>query len=360
MAGHPRSLPRPMLATTGPLPRAGEAADWAFEMKWDGMRAVAEAGPGGWRLTSRSGRDVTASFPDLAGPLGLGDLGARLGDRRVVVDGEVVATDVDGRPSFARLQQRMHVPRPDARLVAAVPVAYLVFDLLDLDGLSLIDLPWRERRRLLEALELTEPGPGGDGEGDGDGVRRDGRGPGGCLQVPPVIVGDADEAWSVAEALDLEGVVAKLLDSRYLPGRRSPSWRKIKRFQSLEVVVVGWAEGEGRRRHTVGALVLAVPTHRGELVTVGRVGTGFTDATLDQLHATLVPLTRSRPPVVDPPTGAGARGIHWVDPVIVGEVSFAEWTPTANLRHPVWRGLRPDKTPDDLEPIDPTRLADLN
>lgn len=337
-----------MLATSGPLPRAGEAADWAYEMKWDGMRAVAEATPGGWRIASRSGRDVTSSFPELAGPHGLGDLGTRLGGRRVVLDGEIVATDVDGRPSFARLQQRMHVARPDARLVAAVPVAYLVFDLLDLDGLSLVDLPWRERRRLLDALDLTAPGPSGAPDA------------GGCLQVPPVVVGDAEEAWAVAEALDLEGVVAKLLDSRYQPGRRSPSWRKIKRIQHLEVVVVGWAPGEGRRRDTVGALVLAVPTHQGELVTIGRVGTGFTDAALDQLHATLAPLARSRPPVVDPPQGIAGRGVHWVEPVLVGEVSFAEWTPTANLRHPVWRGLRPDKSPDDLEPIDPTRLADLN
>jgi bifunctional non-homologous end joining protein LigD len=344
-----------MLATSGPLPRPAEAADWAFEMKWDGMRAVAEASPGGWRITSRSGRDVTSSFPDLAGPLGLGDLGGRLGDRRVILDGEIVATDADGKPSFARLQQRMHVARPDARLVAAVPVAFLVFDLLDLDGLALVDLPWRERRRLLDALELTASGPGGSGA-----TAPPGEPVGGCLQVPPVIVGDAEQAWSVAESLDLEGVVAKLVDSRYQPGRRSPSWRKIKRIQVLEVVVVGWAPGEGRRRDTVGALVLAVPTHQGELVTIGRVGTGFTDAALDQLQATLAPLARSRAPVVDPPTGLAGRGIRWVDPVLVGEVSFAEWTPTANLRHPVWRGLRPDKSPDDLEPIDPTRLADLN
>lgn len=354
-----------MLATAGPLPRAAEAGDWAFEMKWDGMRAVVGAGPDGWQVTSRSGRDVTSSFPDLAGPTGLADLAERLGGRSVVLDGEIVATDRDGRPSFARLQQRMHVTRPDPRLVAAVPVAFLVFDLLDLDGLSLVDLPWRERRRLLEALDVTAPGPrGGHRSLDSDDATRahstDGAGAAGCLQLPPVILGDAIEAWSVAEALDLEGVVAKQVDSRYQPGRRSAAWRKVKRVQDLEVIVVGWAEGEGRRRHTVGALVLAVPTHRGELRTIGRVGTGFTDAALDQLHATLTPLSRSRPPVVDPPTGWAGRGIHWVEPVLVGEVGFSEWTPTANLRHPVWRGLRPEKSPDDVEPIDPSRLADLN
>lgn len=157
MAGRTDPLPRPMLATIGALPRPDEADGWAFEMKWDGMRAVAEVRPDGWRVVGRSGKDATASYPDLAGPYGLGDLSARLGGRSLVLDGEIVATDERGVPSFSRLQQRMNVSRPSPHVVAAVPVAYLVFDVLAIDGTSAIDLAYRDRRRLLEGLDLASP-----------------------------------------------------------------------------------------------------------------------------------------------------------------------------------------------------------
>ncbi len=336
MAGPTAPLPRPMLATIGTLPRPDEEADWAFEMKWDGMRAVAEARPDGWRVVGRSGRDATASYPDLAGPLGLADLADRLGGRSLVLDGEIVATDDRGVPSFSKLQQRMNISRPSPALVASVPVAYLVFDVLDIDGTSAIDLPYRDRRKLLEGLDISTAVAEG-----------------GIIQVPPIIEGHADQAWHLAETMELEGVVAKRLDCPYLPGRRAAGWRKIKRVQDREVVIVGWAEGEGRRANGIGALVLGVPTAGDEatLRHVGRVGTGFTDAMLDDLLRTLQPMERSTPAVADPPRGAVARGIHWVEPDLVGEVTFTEMTTTQNLRHPVWRGLRPDKSPTEVEPL---------
>jgi bifunctional non-homologous end joining protein LigD len=248
----------------------------------------------------------------------------------VILDGEVVALDTDGRPSFSLLQQRMNVARPDPRLVDAVPVSYLVFDLLRLDGHDPTGLPWSERRRLLEALDLDH-------------------GPSGRVRVPPVILGDGATAWEAARSMRLEGVVAKRLDSPYVEGRRSPAWRKVKLLRTQEVILVGWAEGEGRRAGSIGALLLAVPDpSTGELASVGRVGTGFTDRALDDLAARLAPLERDTPPVVDPPRGAQARGVHWVDPELVGEVVFSEWTTARTLRQPSWRGLRPDKSPAEV------------
>lgn len=179
------------------------------------------------------------------------------------------------------------------------------------------------------------------------------------MQVPSVITGDPARAWEMAEAADLEGVVAKRLDCPYLPGKRASGWRKIKRIQEREVIVVGWAAGEGRRANGLGALVIAVPDVDGTpgegvdgraLHHAGRVGTGFTDAMLDHLLGLLRPLARDTPPVVDPPRGAAGRDIHWVEPTLVGEVTYTEWTTTNSLRHPVWRGLRPDKSPAEVAP----------
>jgi bifunctional non-homologous end joining protein LigD len=327
-----------MLATPGPLPAPPDDEAWAFEMKWDGMRAIAEVTPEGWRLVGRSGKDATSSYPDLAGPFGLGDLSARLGGRALVLDGEIVATDDRGVPSFERLQQRMNVGRPTPELIATVPVAYVVFDVLQIDDTPALDLPYRDRRRLLDALDLASS--------PDEGSR---------IQVSPVIEGDAEQAWAMAEAMDLEGVVAKRLDCPYLPGKRATGWRKVKRIKEREVIVVGWVEGEGRRSGGVGALVIAVPEGPvGQadrpLLHAGRVGTGFTDAMLDHLREVLSPLSRDAPPVVDPPGGAAGRAIHWVEPELVGEVTYTEWTTANNLRHPVWRGLRSDKEPAEVEP----------
>ncbi|MEO6629670.1 MAG: non-homologous end-joining DNA ligase [Aquihabitans sp.] len=317
-----------MLAVAAPLPSADEDHAWSYEMKWDGMRAIAEARADGWQLMTRSGRDVTRSYPDL-GPAGLEALAERLGGRDVILDGEIVATDSDGRPSFARLQQRMNVTEPDIRLLGSVPVSYLVFDLLRLDGTDAVDLPYAERRRLLEALHLTE--------GENSPIR-----------VPPALAGDGEAALAVARSMGLEGVVAKRLDSPYRSGARSGAWRKIKLLRTQEVVLVGWAEGEGRRHNTVGALLLALPDEAGNLWYCGRVGTGFTDRMLEDLSARLAPLERATSAVMNPPRGAAARPVHWVDPELVGEVVFQEWTTANSLRQPSWRGLRPDKAPIDV------------
>ena len=257
-----------MLATPGRLPGPDQQGRWAFEAKWDGMRVVAESRHDGWTLMGRSGRDVTSTFPDLGGDDGVAGLAAHLGDRAVIVDGEIVVVDDSGRPSFSLLQQRMNVSAPDPALVATVPVQLLVFDLLSLDGTDATGLAYADRRRLLEDLDLDA-------------------GSGGRVRVPPTLGDDSSVAWATAEALGLEGVVAKRLDAPYQPGRRSSAWVKVKRLMTQEVVVVGWAEGEGRRSGGVGALLLAVAGPGGAWRSVGRVGTGFTDRMLDQLAAEL-------------------------------------------------------------------------
>jgi len=304
----------PMLAVPDSLP---SGAGWAFEFKWDGVRAVAYVEGGRTRLLSRNDRDVTVSYPDLR------HIGEQLGSRDAVLDGEIVAFDDAGRPSFGRLQARMHVA--DAakarRLAAEVPVAYLVFDLLFLDGRSLVDEPYTERRRALESLALGGPG----------------------LAVPPSFSGGGDEVMAASVEQGLEGVVAKRLDSPYRPGRRSREWVKVKRVRTQEIVVVGWAPGRGRRHDTIGALLMGLPGDEG-LAYAGRVGTGFTDAALAELQRQLAPLERATPPVAGVPRPQAA-GVHWVEPRLVGEVVFSERTADGRLRQPSWRGLRPDKEP---------------
>ena len=305
----------PMLAVPEVLP-SGEG--WAFEFKWDGVRAVAYVEGGRTRLLSRNDRDITVSYPDLR------HIGEQLGSRDAVLDGEIVALDDAGRPSFGRLQARMHVA--DAakarRLAAEVPVAYLVFDLMFLDGHSLLDEPYTERRHALESLALGGPG----------------------LAVPPSFTGGGDDVMAAAVEQGLEGVLAKRLDSPYRPGRRSREWVKVKHLRTQEVVIVGWAPGQGRRRDAIGALLMGVPGNEG-LVYAGRVGTGFTDAMLGELHRQLAPLERVTPPVADVPR-AQAANVHWVEPRLVGEVVFSERTADGRLRQPSWRGLRPDKDPE--------------
>ena len=325
----------PMLAVTGPLPVGEDQQHWAFEGKWDGMRLLTRLGPRRWRGWSRTGRDVTASYPDLGEGGGLTTLADRLGHHDLVLDGEVVATEESGRPSFTHLQQRMHVHRPSDALMAEVPVLYVVFDLLRLDAHDTVSLPYRDRRRLLEELDLPGQAAGADGTR-------------GRLQVPAVGIGDGKTTLGAARALGLEGVVAKRLDSPYRVGGRSTAWRKIKLIRTQEVTVVGWAEGEGTRSGTIGALLVAVAEPDGSggprWRYAGKVGTGFTDAVLHDLVARLAPLERPDP-VVSGPMRVPRTGTHWVDPVLVGEVAFTEWTRDGRLRHPTWRGLRPDKDP---------------
>lgn len=311
----------PMMAVLSELPAPAEDDKWAYETKWDGARAVALIDGGRIRLISRNDRDITVSYPELR------ELGERVGSRRLILDGEIVAFGTDGRPSFARLQKRMHVDRPAEarRLSQSDPVVYLLFDLLYLDGSQTIELPYSERRRLLADLELTGP----------------------SWQTPPHYVGGGAEVLRANAELGMEGIVAKRVTSRYQPGRRSPDWRKIKNVRTQEVVLVGWKPGNGRRAGTIGSLLLAIPDGDA-LVYAGKVGTGFTDAALAALLRRLTPLARKSSPLAGEPPRAEVAQAQWISPRLVGEVGFAEWTGDGRLRHPVWRGLRPDKDPADV------------
>ena len=310
----------PMLASPGTLADLGDDSRWAFEMKWDGVRALVHADADGVRLMSRNDIDMTVSYPEIAGspPPGL----------RAVLDGEIVSFDEQGRPSFRRLQKRMHVGNAAAarRLAASEPAVLLLFDVLVLDGESLLKQPYTERRSVLESLDLGDSG----------------------WQVPAAFTGSGADALATSQAHELEGVVAKRLTSAYLPGRRSPDWVKVKNVRTQEVVVGGWTPGEGRRQGLIGALLLGIPGPDG-LAYVGKVGTGFTQAMLRDLASDLEPLAADDSPFVEIPR-ADARGARWVTPKLVGEVTFAEWTTDGRLRHPSWRGLRPDKTPDQVVP----------
>jgi bifunctional non-homologous end joining protein LigD len=312
----PTGVISPMLATLGDLP-AGPG--WAYEFKWDGVRAVTYVEDGRVRTLSRNDRDVSATYPEL------GELAERVAGRDVVLDGEIVALDPDGRPSFAQLQRRMHVVAPTASLIAAVPVAYYVFDVLHLDGRSTLDLPYLRRREILATLAVQ----------------------GVVVHVPEHYLDMAgSDVMAVARRRGLEGVVAKRLASPYRPGRRSPDWIKTPIIRTQEVVIIGFKRGEGRRAGTIGSLVLAVYDGGGRLTFAGGVGTGFTHAMLAQLQRLLAPWHRRTSPVADIPR-EHARGVQWVEPVLVGEVAYRSWTPDGRLRHCSWRGLRPDRTPEE-------------
>jgi len=316
------SLIRPMLAVAGALPVDDEA--WAFEFKWDGVRALVYVEGGRIRILSRNDRDVTSGYPELRA------LGAVLGTRQVVLDGEIVALGASGRPDFQALQARMHVT--DAararRLVGEVPVALMLFDVLHLDGRSTLHLPYDERRRLLESLALQGPN----------------------WATPAAHEGPGRAVLAAAASGGLEGVVAKRRDAPYRPGRRDPSWVKVRNERVQEVVVGGWALGKGSRASGIGALLVGIPTpgRPSRLQFVGRVGTGFTEADLAWLKARLERLRRATSPFADVLSSAESAGVTWVSPRLVGEVRFTEWTRTGRMRHPTWRGLRNDKAPGEV------------
>jgi DNA ligase D-like protein (predicted ligase) len=306
-AGFPSLVP-PMLAVpaTG-LPEPEPA--WAAEFKWDGVRAVAYLSAGRLRLLSRSGRDMTPAYPELA------DLADQAGSAEMVLDGEI-AVFAGGRPSFAALQRRMHVAAPSPRLLAAVPATYLVFDIMDLDGQSLISEPYARRRDILAAQQLT-----------GDQVH-----------VPPSFPGGGKAVLAVSIRDGLEGVVVKRLDSAYRPGRRSPDWLKIKNRRLLDVVVGGISPGQGHRAGQIGSLLVGIPGPGG-LAYAGRVGTGFTQPELRRLDQLLTPLRRDRTPFAGPVPPAQARDVTWVEPRVVIEVSYAELTPDGILRAASYQGI---------------------
>jgi len=309
-----------MLATLGALPLSGRDGDWAYEKKWDGVRAIVRWDGHRLALTSRNDIDMAVGYPELAA------LGEQLADTPMLLDGEIVALDQEGRSSFAALQKRMHVNDPAAarRLAQDDPTILMIFDVLHLDGRSALSLPYSDRRTVLEGLQLAGP----------------------SWQTPALVEGTAEQAVRLSAAEGLEGIVAKRRDSRYRPGRRSPDWIKLKNIRTQEVVIGGWRPGAGTRAGTIGSLLMGLPGPEG-LHYIGRVGTGFSTAILADLFHRLATLSRARSPFLDVPR-LDALDAHWVAPDLVGEVVFAEWTPDGKLRHPAWRGLRPDKTPGQV------------
>ena len=305
---------KPMLATSGKLPETG---DWAYEIKWDGVRALAYVDGDSLHLESRNLLDITGRYPELVG------LPSAVTASEAILDGEVVAFDEQGKPSFSTLQRRMHVGDPHAvrAHVSATPILYAVFDVLFVDGESLMDRPWTERRAVLEDLVV-----GGD-----------------RWRVPAA---HADGAALAAASREqgLEGIVAKRVKSLYVPGRRSADWVKVKNIRRQEVVVGGWLPGAGRREGTIGALIVGV--YEGDdLRFTGKVGTGFTDAELDRLSALLAPLARPTSPFLNKVPYKQAR---YIEPELIAEVEFTEWTPDTMLRHPSYKGLRDDKSPKEV------------
>jgi bifunctional non-homologous end joining protein LigD len=315
----------PMLASPGRAP-ARDLVAWAVEMKWDGVRALAFIEAGRLRLVSRTGKDITATYPEVTG------LARVIAHKQVLLDGEIVAF-TGSRPDFEALQPRMHVSSPAqaVRLAEQTPVTYLVFDVLQLDGRPLTALPYAERRKVLDGLIPN----------------------GGGWHSPPAFPGeDLDAVLAASAASGLEGVVVKRLDSGYEPGVRSGDWLKIKNVLRQEVVVAGWKPGQGNRAGLIGSLLVGVYGEDGDgkrgLLYCGHVGTGFSDETLRMLTRRLESLRRRGSPFDGPVPPEYARPAVWVEPRLVVEVAFDRWTRAGRMIAPAYRGLRDDKDPADV------------
>jgi len=277
----------PMLAS--PWARPFSSSEWFFELKWDGFRSIAYLGDGAPTFRSRRGLDLVARYPELRGV----DAG-----RPAVIDGEIVAMGDDGKPSFF--------------LLGRTPTLFVAFDLLWM-GEDLTGLGFEQRRELLEALSLTGP-----------------------VVVNDVVAADGEDFYEVVVAQGLEGMVAKRAGSRYHPGQRSPDWRKIVSRRLTTAVVGGYLAGDGNRIGTFGSLLLGVEKD-GELHFIGSVGSGFDDATLRGVAATLGGLARNTSPFIGPVDVPGIKS--WVEPVLIARVEYREWTPYGRLRAPVFKGL---------------------
>ena len=312
----------PMLARLSTLPPDDER--YGYEIKWDGVRAIAYVKKSGaTRLESRNLNDVTRQYPEAAA------VGEALAGRSAVLDGEVVAFDENGRPSFERLQGRMHLTGAAAigARTRTTPIVYIVFDILYLDGESLLRLPYTERRERLEQLDLN----------------------GRSWRTPSYHAGEGAALLDASAKQGLEGVMAKRLDSPYEPGRRPGTWLKVKNTRRQELVIGGWLPGEGRRHGRIGALLMGYYDHdpsEPELRFAGKVGTGFDAKELDRLEGLLAPLTRPTSPFSGP--RQPGKGAIFVEPELVAEVEFNEWTRQNMLRHPSYKGLREDKRALDV------------
>jgi bifunctional non-homologous end joining protein LigD len=305
-----------MLASAGRVIPAGPG--WAHEIKWDGMRVLADVAGGRLRLASRNENDVTSSFPELGSLAGPGS------PDDMLLDGEVVALEA-GIPSFSALAERMHVSNATraGRLAVSRPVTFMVFDLLRLAGVDLTGEPLAGRRAALEDLALAGPN----------------------VQVPPAYEdGAALQAATLEQGL--EGVVSKRLSSRYRPGRRSPDWLKFPHRGSRSVVVGGWRLETGSDRR-LGAVLVGRPTPGG-LAYLGRVGSGLAGREQDRLLAAMEGLGVNDPPFVDEVPRVDAQGARWVLPEVVVDVQSLGLSAQGRLRQPAYRGLRADLSPDDV------------
>jgi bifunctional non-homologous end joining protein LigD len=306
----------PMMAKLGTLPAKDEG--WAYEIKWDGVRAIAYSEPGRLRLESRNLNDITAQYPEVR------PLNRALSSHTAVLDGEIVAFDADGKPSFERLQQRMHLTGEAQirRRAQDAPVVYVIFDLLHLDGHDLMGLPYSERRDRLAQLELDGP----------------------AWQTPSHSVGGGEALLAATAKQGLEGVMAKRTDCPYEPGKRASHWIKVKTKQRQELVIGGWLPGEGRRSGEIGALLTGY-FENGEFRFAGKVGTGFGQKELAMLKRELAPLEGDTSPFVG---RQPQKGAHFVEPKLVAEIEFTEWTKEGLLRHPSYKGLREDKPAEQV------------
>ncbi|OKI47452.1 non-homologous end-joining DNA ligase [Micromonospora sp. CB01531] len=304
---------KPMLAMTGHLP-AG--AGWAYEFKWDGVRALADISYGDQHLYARSGVEITTAYPELI------MLKEQVDD--ALLDGEVILFNELGQPSFTALAERMHVRNPTkaARLAASMPVTYMIFDVLRLRGDDLTGRPYRERRATLESLGL--------------GAAR--------WAVPPAFA-DGPATFAAAGEHGLEGVMAKRIDAVYRPGVRSPDWVKVKLEVTGDFVVGGWRPGARK----IGGLLVGVPRPDGRLTFRGRVGGGIGAALERDLLRELEPLRTTASPFAGDVPREDARGAIWVTPRVVVEVKYGQRTPDGRLRFPRILRLRPDKPPEEVE-----------
>jgi bifunctional non-homologous end joining protein LigD len=313
-------VPHPMLATSAELP---VGSGWAFEFKWDGVRALGVLGNGRLRLYARSGAEITLAYPELAA---LGAAFAEAGVTQAVLDGEIVAFDADGRPSFTALAERMHV-RESGRarqLAASMPVTYMIFDVLAANGTDITGVAYVERREWLESLASKI-------------------GDSGRWIIPPRF-GDGPATLEASRDLAIEGVVAKRLSSVYRPGARSPDWIKVKHDQTGDYVIGGWRPG----RRDLGALLVGLPG-AGGLRYRGRVGGGISAAAERDLLTRLGALRVMDSPFAEPLPREDGKGAVYTRPELVVEVRYGNLTPDGRLRFPRFVRLRPDKSPEEAD-----------